>query len=130
MQIKIKTSDKVAAIKFVRLATGLGLYEAKTYVETHSNPSNSFTVDTALTKGQIEEGLKQSYWVGTQVSSLKISYPKKRKVDMSTDDVIQEISEILRETDGDFIEHIANQVLGNKVKYIEKSNCFQKVIDK
>ena len=38
---------------------------------------------------------------------------------LSTKDVINEIAEILPENDGDFIEHIANQVLGRKVKYLE-----------
>jgi len=40
---------------------------------------------------------------------------------LSADEVIQQIAEILPEADGDFIEHIANQVLGRKVKYIEDS---------
>jgi len=36
---------------------------------------------------------------------------------MTADEVIDQISEILREADGDFIEHIANEVLGRKVEY-------------
>ena len=40
---------------------------------------------------------------------------------LSADDVIKQTAEILAEADGDFIEHIANQVLGRKVKYIEDS---------
>ena len=51
--------------------------------------------------------------------------PKNKKAQkdeiLSTEDVIQQISEILPEADGDFIEHIANQVLGRKVKYVEDS---------
>jgi len=38
---------------------------------------------------------------------------------LSTHDVIEQIGEILAEADGDFIEHIANEVLGRKVRYIE-----------
>jgi len=38
---------------------------------------------------------------------------------LSTSDIINQISEILPENDGDFIEHIANQVLGRKVRYTE-----------
>lgn len=37
---------------------------------------------------------------------------------ITCDEAIQQISEVLKEADGDFIEHIANQVLGRKVKYI------------
>ena len=44
---------------------------------------------------------------------------------LSTKDVINEIAEILPENDGDFIEHIANQVLGRKVKYLE-DDMFEK----
>ena len=40
---------------------------------------------------------------------------------LSADDVIQQIAEVLSENDGDFIEHVANQILGRKVKYIEDS---------
>lgn len=43
------------------------------------------------------------------------------KETLSADEVIQQIAEILPENDGDFIEHIANQVLGRKVRYIEDS---------
>jgi hypothetical protein len=39
----------------------------------------------------------------------------------STDEVIQLIAEVLAEADGKFIEQIANQVLTNKVEYIEDS---------
>ena len=42
-----------------------------------------------------------------------------KKDKLSTDEVIQQISEILPQADGDFIEHIANLVLGRKVKYLE-----------
>jgi hypothetical protein len=42
-----------------------------------------------------------------------------KKETLSTAEVIQQITEILPEADGDFIEHIANQVLGRKVKYLE-----------
>jgi len=51
---------------------------------------------------------------------------------LSADEVINEISDILKEADGDFIEHIANQVLGNKVKYLEDAkfgdDAFEKEI--
>ena len=40
---------------------------------------------------------------------------------LSADEVINEIADILKEADGDFIEHVANQVLGRKVKYVEDS---------
>lgn len=40
---------------------------------------------------------------------------------LSTQELINEIAEILPENDGEFIEHIANQVLGQKVKYVEDS---------
>lgn len=36
---------------------------------------------------------------------------------IDSDNVIQQIAEILAEAEGDFIEHIANQVLGHKVTY-------------
>jgi hypothetical protein len=39
----------------------------------------------------------------------------------SADQVIQLIAEVLAEADGKFIEQIANQVLTNKVEYIEDS---------
>jgi len=50
----------------------------------------------------------------------------KDKKTLTADEVISEITDILKEADGDFIEHVANQVLGRKVKYIEDSNLFQK----
>jgi len=37
---------------------------------------------------------------------------------LSADEVLQQIAEILPENDGEFIEDIANRVLGRKVKYI------------
>ena len=40
---------------------------------------------------------------------------------LTADEVIAQIAEILPENDGDFIEHIANQVLGRKVRYVEDS---------
>lgn len=40
---------------------------------------------------------------------------------MDAENVIDQIAEILAEADGDFIEHIANQVLGRKVVYVEDS---------
>ncbi len=46
---------------------------------------------------------------------------KMKKIPLTADEVIEQIAEILKEADGDFIEHIANQVLGNKVKYKEDS---------
>jgi len=39
----------------------------------------------------------------------------------TADQVINEISEVLREFDGKFIQKIANQVLTNKVEYQEDS---------
>jgi len=46
---------------------------------------------------------------------------------LTTDYVIQEIADILPENDGDFIEHIANQILGCKVRYIEEEDLFERV---
>ncbi|MCK9433698.1 MAG: hypothetical protein M0R32_02480 [Candidatus Cloacimonetes bacterium] len=44
------------------------------------------------------------------------------KIELSADEVIDQISETLREADGEFIEKIAHQVLGDKkVKYQEDS---------
>ena len=40
---------------------------------------------------------------------------------LTADEVIQQIAEVLPENDGDFIEDIANRVLGRKVKYIGDS---------
>jgi len=40
---------------------------------------------------------------------------------LSADEVINQISEVLTENDGDFIENIANQVLGREVRYLEDS---------
>jgi hypothetical protein len=40
---------------------------------------------------------------------------------LSADEVIQQVSEVLPENDGEFIEHVANQVLGRKVRYLEDS---------
>lgn len=40
---------------------------------------------------------------------------------LSADEVIKQISECLTEADGDFLEHIANSVLGRKVRYVEDS---------
>ena len=40
---------------------------------------------------------------------------------LSADDVINEIAEVLREGDGEFIESIANQVLVPEVTYLEDS---------
>jgi hypothetical protein len=45
--------------------------------------------------------------------------PKIKK--LTADEVIQQIAEILPENDGEFIEDIANRVLGRKVKYIGDS---------
>lgn len=44
---------------------------------------------------------------------------------IDADDVIRQIAETLAEVDGDFIENIANQVLGKPVKYLEDSNFEQ-----
>ena len=41
--------------------------------------------------------------------------------EMTADEVIEQIADVLAEADGDFIEHIANQVLGRKVRYEEDS---------
>jgi len=54
---------------------------------------------------------------------------KMPKVTLSADDVIKQIAEILSEADGDFIEHIANQVLGHKVVYLEDSIFEMEVIE-
>ena len=40
---------------------------------------------------------------------------------LDADDVIQQIAEVLPENDGEFIEHIANQILGREVRYLEDS---------
>ena len=40
---------------------------------------------------------------------------------MDSDEVINEIAEVLREGDGDFIEKIANMVLAPRVTYIGDS---------
>ena len=40
---------------------------------------------------------------------------------MTADDVIEAISKTLAESDGKFIEHIANQVLSRPVKYVGDS---------
>lgn len=40
---------------------------------------------------------------------------------LSADEVIQQIAEVLPQADGEFIQHIANQVLGRKVRYIKDS---------
>jgi len=44
----------------------------------------------------------------------------KRRI-LSADDVVAQIAEVLNENDGDFIEHVANQVLGRKVRYLKDS---------
>ena len=44
-----------------------------------------------------------------------------QKKTLSADEVIAEVADILKEADGDFIEHIANEVLGRKVVYVEDS---------
>ncbi len=36
---------------------------------------------------------------------------------MTASEVIRQVTDILAEADGEFIEHIANEVLGRKVKY-------------
>lgn len=43
--------------------------------------------------------------------------------------VLQEISEVLEQADGDFIEEIANQVLSHPVEYIEDDNFRQRQKD-
>jgi len=40
---------------------------------------------------------------------------------LSVDDVMEQVSDMLRECEGDFIEHVANQALGRKIKYIGDS---------
>ncbi|WP_156820683.1 hypothetical protein [Thioalkalivibrio thiocyanodenitrificans] len=40
---------------------------------------------------------------------------------LTAEEVIGQIAEVLPQADGDFIEHIANQVLGRKVRYVEDS---------
>lgn len=40
------------------------------------------------------------------------------KEQKSVNDIISEIALVLEESEGDFIEHIANQVLEGKLKYI------------
>jgi hypothetical protein len=44
---------------------------------------------------------------------------------LTPDDVIAMIAEILPENDGEFIEDIANRVLGNKVRYLEEEDLFE-----
>ena len=39
----------------------------------------------------------------------------------TSEEIVNEIAEVLHEGDGDFIENIANQVLVPKVRYIEDS---------
>jgi len=56
-----------------------------------------------------------------RLNDLKSSAESNGKSLIYADQVISQIAEILIENDGEFIEHIANQVLGNKVKYIEDS---------
>ena len=48
---------------------------------------------------------------------------------LTADEVIKEIAEILPENDGDFIEDIANRVLGRKVEYVGDS-MFKRVNNK
>lgn len=52
---------------------------------------------------------------------------KKITEKLSPDEVIKQIAEVLPATEGDFIEHIANQVLGRKVRYIENDDLFEYV---
>ncbi|MHA2403851.1 MAG: hypothetical protein ACXADH_12725 [Candidatus Kariarchaeaceae archaeon] len=46
---------------------------------------------------------------------------------MTADEVVNEIAEVLREGDGEFIEQIANQVLVPNVIYLEDSLFKQEV---
>ena len=42
-----------------------------------------------------------------------------RKRTLSTSEVISEMTEILQNTEGEYIEDVANSVLGGKVTYLE-----------
>jgi hypothetical protein len=44
-----------------------------------------------------------------------------KKIKLTADQVIEEISQALAEADGEFIARIANQVLSNPVEYKEDS---------
>jgi hypothetical protein len=57
------------------------------------------------------------------MSTTEFKYPITEDLpsELTTDEVIQQISETLAEADGEFIESIANNVLGRKVEYIEDS---------
>lgn len=46
---------------------------------------------------------------------------------LSTQEVINQIAEVLQESDGNSIEHIANEVLGKEVRYIE-DDLFEYVV--
>ena len=46
---------------------------------------------------------------------------------LSADDVVNEIAEVLREGDGDFIQEIANKVLVPEVTYVGDSIFEQEV---
>jgi len=46
-------------------------------------------------------------------------------VPKSADQIIQEISDVLSEASGEFIQNIANQVLSHPVKYLEDSLFYQ-----
>lgn len=46
---------------------------------------------------------------------------------MTSDEVIDEIAEVLRQGDGEFIEEIANKVLVPKITYIEDSMFTQEI---
>jgi len=49
------------------------------------------------------------------------------KRELTSDEVINEIAEILREGDGEFVANIANQVLVPEVTYLEDSMFEQKI---
>jgi len=46
---------------------------------------------------------------------------------LTADEVVNEIAEVLRQSDGDFIADIANRVLVPEVHYIEDSIFIQEV---
>jgi len=48
---------------------------------------------------------------------------------LTSDDVINEVAEVLRQGNGAFIEHIANQVLVPNVRYIQDSIFYREKED-
>lgn len=95
------------------IVTTKRLYVTKHTVEANSNEEAENKVRD-LPENELED---LDRWKG-QAISMDIESDAVPTETKSADTIIQEITDILIQSDANFIEHIANQILTKKVKFI------------